>query len=63
MSSARIADLLVILLYMSLMVLIGLRFGRRQTTTEAYFVAKRQFVFTQSPEMSLRARFASLIVL
>jgi SSS family solute:Na+ symporter len=41
MTSLRFLDLLVILFYMAGMVIIGLRFARRQTTTEAYFVAKR----------------------
>ena len=41
MTSLRFLDLVVILLYMAGMVIMGLRFARRQTTTEAYFVAKR----------------------
>src|SRR5438477_12123502 len=34
-------DAVVIVVYMAGMVLIGLRFARRQTSTESYFVAKR----------------------
>lgn len=41
MSSLRWLDAVVIVVYMVAMVLVGLRFARRQTTTEAYFVAKR----------------------
>ena len=37
----RALDLVVIALYMGAMLLVGLRFSRRQTTTEEYFVAKR----------------------
>ena len=41
MTGARWLDLAVILLYMSALVVVGLRFRRRQTSTEAYFIAKR----------------------
>jgi SSS family solute:Na+ symporter len=41
MSTLRTLDILVIALYMGAMVLMGLWFARRQTSTEAYFVAKR----------------------
>lgn len=41
MSTLRWLDLIVIGLYMAGMVLIGLRFARRQTSTERYFVAQR----------------------
>ncbi len=41
MSGLRWLDLAVIVVYMAAMLLIGLRFARRQTSTEAYFVAKR----------------------
>ena len=41
MSSLRWLDAVVIIVYMVAMVLVGLRFARRQTSTEAYFVAKR----------------------
>src|SRR5437899_1741066 len=41
MTSLRLLDLIVVALYMGAMVLLGLWFARRQTTTEAYFVAKR----------------------
>jgi solute:Na+ symporter, SSS family len=41
MSNLRPLDLLIIVLYMASMVYIGIRFARRQTSTEAYFVAKR----------------------
>ena len=40
-ASLRILDLIVILIYLGAMALVGLRFARRQTSTEAYFVAKR----------------------
>src|SRR5215471_1811317 len=41
MSTMRWPDLVVVLVYLGAMVAIGLRFARRQTSTEAYFVAKR----------------------
>jgi SSS family solute:Na+ symporter len=41
MTTLRWLDLLVIALYMAGMMLMGLRFARRQTSTETYFVAKR----------------------
>jgi SSS family solute:Na+ symporter len=41
MNTLRTLDLIIILLYLGAMVLVGLRFARRQTSTEAYFVAKR----------------------
>src|SRR3954468_7213687 len=41
MHNLRWLDLLVIVAYMVAMLLIGLRFARRQTSTEAYFVGKR----------------------
>jgi solute:Na+ symporter, SSS family len=41
MSNLRPLDLLIIVLYMASMVYIGIRFARKQTSTEAYFVAKR----------------------
>jgi SSS family solute:Na+ symporter len=34
-------DLVIVLGYMALMAVVGVRFSRRQTSTEAYFVAKR----------------------
>src|SRR5437899_6288439 len=40
-SSLRALDLIVIVLYLGAMMLMGLRFARRQTSTESYFVAKR----------------------
>src|ERR1043165_8069890 len=40
-STLRWLDLAVILLYMGAMAALGLWFARRQTSTEAYFVAKR----------------------
>jgi SSS family solute:Na+ symporter len=39
--SVRWLDLAVIALYLGCMALMGLRFARRQTSTESYFVAKR----------------------
>jgi Na+(H+)/acetate symporter ActP len=39
--TVRWLDLLVIAVYMAALVLLGLRFARRQTSTERYFVAKR----------------------
>jgi solute:Na+ symporter, SSS family len=41
MGGLRALDLVVIVVYLGAMVLIGLRFARRQTSTEAYFVARR----------------------
>jgi SSS family solute:Na+ symporter len=41
MSTMRWPDLVVVLVYLGAMVVVGLRFARRQTSTEAYFVAKR----------------------
>ncbi|NWG13995.1 MAG: sodium:solute symporter [Acidobacteria bacterium] len=41
MSSGRLLDLVVVLLYMAGMTYVGLRFAGRQTSTERYFVAKR----------------------
>jgi SSS family solute:Na+ symporter len=41
MSTLRWLDFVVIALYMGAMAVIGLRFARRQTSTERYFVAQR----------------------
>src|SRR5712671_3039110 len=41
MNGLRTLDLLVIAIYFVAVALIGLKFARRQTTTEAYFVARR----------------------
>ncbi|MBV9084887.1 MAG: hypothetical protein JOZ62_19590, partial [Acidobacteriaceae bacterium] len=41
MTSVRWLDLLVIAIYMGALVSVGLRFSRRQTSTDRYFVAKR----------------------
>jgi len=41
MSSLRWLDAVVIVIYMVAMVMMGRWFGRRQTSTESYFVAKR----------------------
>jgi len=41
MSNLRWPDLLIVIIYMASMVYMGLRFSRRQTSTETYFVAKR----------------------
>src|SRR5580698_11504411 len=41
MSSLRTLDLLVIASYFAVVAFIGLKFARRQTSTEAYFVARR----------------------
>ena len=41
MNSLRPLDLVVIVIYFIAVAAIGLRFARRQTTTEAYFVARR----------------------
>ena len=41
MSSLRTLDLLVIAIYFVAVAAIGLRFARLQTSTEAYFVARR----------------------
>jgi solute:Na+ symporter, SSS family len=41
MGNLRFLDLVIVILYMASMVYIGIRFARKQTSTEAYFVAKR----------------------
>ncbi|MBI4893627.1 MAG: sodium:solute symporter [Acidobacteria bacterium] len=41
MNNARFLDLLVVVAYMAGMAWIGIRFSRKQTSTESYFVAKR----------------------
>jgi solute:Na+ symporter, SSS family len=41
MTSMRTLDLLVIVIYFAAVAFIGFRFARRQTSTEAYFVARR----------------------
>jgi SSS family solute:Na+ symporter len=41
MSNIRWLDFLIMLTYLVAMVSVGVRFSRKQTTTEAYFVAKR----------------------
>ena len=41
MNTLRTLDLVVIAIYFVAVAFIGLRFARRQTTTEAYFVARR----------------------
>src|SRR5215469_18648267 len=41
MGTVRWLDLLVIVAYMVTLILVGIRFSRRQTSTERYFVAKR----------------------
>jgi SSS family solute:Na+ symporter len=41
MHNSRWLDLLIMIGYMAAMVLVGIRFSRKQTNTEAYFVAKR----------------------
>lgn len=41
MTQTRWLDLIVVVAYMAGMALVGLRFSRRQTSTETYFVAKR----------------------
>src|SRR3954451_23696475 len=41
----RWIDLIVVAIYLGGMAALGLRFSRRQTTTESYFVAKRSIPF------------------
>src|ERR1700734_395690 len=41
MGNMRWLDLLIMLAYLAAMVSVGLRFSRKQTSTEEYFVAKR----------------------
>ena len=41
MNSLRWLDFAIILIYMVGMLVVGLRFAKRQTSTESYFVAKR----------------------
>lgn len=38
--SPKLLDLAIVLAYMAAMVSVGLRFSRRQTSTETYFVAR-----------------------
>ena len=45
MSSLRTLDVIVIALYFAVVAFIGFWFARRQTTTEAYFVARRSIPF------------------
>lgn len=41
MRNSRWLDLFIMMAYMAAMVLVGIRFSRKQTSTETYFVAKR----------------------
>jgi SSS family solute:Na+ symporter len=41
MTTLRLLDFLVVAVYMAAMAYLGLRFSRRQTSTESYFVARR----------------------
>ncbi|MFZ0760424.1 MAG: sodium:solute symporter, partial [Candidatus Sulfotelmatobacter sp.] len=56
----RWLDAIMVVVYMSAMVAIGFRFARRQTTTEAYFVAKRS-VPAWALTMSLLATIVSAV--
>jgi len=56
----RWLDALVVTGYMVAMVAIGLRFARRQTTTEAYFVARRS-IPAWAVGMSLLATIISAV--
>jgi SSS family solute:Na+ symporter len=56
----RWLDAIVVVAYMTAMVAIGLRFARRQTTTEVYFVAKRS-VPAWALSMSLLATIISAV--
>jgi len=56
----RWLDVIVVAVYMAAMIAIGLRFARRQTTTEAYFVAKRS-VPSWALAMSLLATIISAV--
>jgi len=56
----RWLDATVVVAYMTSMIAIGLRFARRQTTTEAYFVAKRS-IPAWALAMSLLATIISAI--
>jgi SSS family solute:Na+ symporter len=56
----RWLDATVVVAYMTAMIAIGLRFARRQTTTEAYFVAKRS-IPAWALAMSLLATIISAI--
>jgi SSS family solute:Na+ symporter len=62
MTAARGIDLLVIVAYLAAMALVGLRFRRRQTSTEAYFVAKRS-IPSWAMGLSLLATLISSITL
>jgi SSS family solute:Na+ symporter len=56
----RWIDAIVVVVYMTAMIAIGLRFSRRQTTTEAYFVAKRS-VPAWALAMSMLATIVSAV--
>jgi SSS family solute:Na+ symporter len=56
----RWLDATVVVAYMTAMIAIGLRFARRQTTTEAYFVAKRS-IPAWALAMSLLATIISAV--
>jgi SSS family solute:Na+ symporter len=56
----RWIDAIVVVGYMAVMIAIGLRFSRRQTTTEAYFVAKRS-VPAWALAMSMLATIVSAV--
>jgi solute:Na+ symporter, SSS family len=58
--ATRWQDALVVIVYMAAVLAIGLRFSHRQTTTEAYFVAKRS-VPSWALAMSLLATIISAI--
>ena len=45
MNLIRPLDLVVIVLYFAVVAWIGFRFAKRQTSTEAYFVARRSIPF------------------
>ena len=53
-------DVVVVVVYMTGMVALGLRFARRQTSTETYFVAKRS-IPAWAVGMSLLATIISAI--
>jgi len=56
----RWIDIVVVAVYMTGMVALGLRFARRQTSTEAYFVAKRS-IPAWAVGMSLLATIISAV--
>src|SRR3954453_20094839 len=60
MGTVRWLDLAVIVAYMAALISVGVRFSRRQTSTERYFVAKRS-IPSWAMGLSLLARLISSV--